>query len=304
MTRTWSDYYWNSLFRSSDNGSTWTVDSFPDMYRWYGGECDLAIGPSGNVFVSWMGHDNEGSWSAFSMSTDGGSSWIRNFLVDSVWSDIWWGFGGAAFAFRDNFVETVSGGRGWSGPTPNRGYFSADYGHTWTTVRYEYAEPGGATTLAWCSNGNILLGVLYRATHQVWLSADTGATWSQCASFNAEKIALLTLPHGGVLVGTDTTGIYLFTDNGDSLGTLNEGLTDRHIHTFALDSSGYVYVGTNNGIWRRPVSELVSVSHPPEFPQAFRLEQNYPNPFNPTTKIQFTIVSTIDNCQGVRPPWP
>ena len=41
------------------------------------------------------------------------------------------------------------------------------------------------------------------------------------------------------------------------LGTLNEGLATQ-IHTFALEhSSGVCNVGTNNGVWRRPLSEIV-----------------------------------------------
>jgi hypothetical protein len=92
-----------------------------------------------------------------------------------------------------------------------------------------------------------------------------------------------------VLVGTDTTGIYLFSDNGDSIKTLNEDLTDLHVHAFAMDSSGYAYVGTMKGVWRRPLSQILSVSQSREFPIAFRLEQNYPNPFNPSTTIKYEL---------------
>ncbi len=45
-----------------------------------------------------------------------------------------------------------------------------------------------------------------------------------------------------------------------------------------------------SGVWRRPLSEILSV--PEEklfFPKHFTLEQNYPNPFNATTRIRFSI---------------
>jgi hypothetical protein len=121
------------------------------------------------------------------------------------------------------------------------------------------------------------------------LSADTGATFSTVSTLDPS--ALLAVPQGGVLVGTDTTGIHLFTDNGDSVGKLNEGLTELHIHSFALDSSGYVYAGTNHGVWRRPVSDLVVSVNPManRVPQEFFLNQNYPNPFNPSTTIRYGL---------------
>jgi len=53
--------------------------------------------------------------------------------------------------------------------------------------------------------------------------------------------------------------------------------------------ANYAYVGTDEGIWRRPLSTIVSVNQPSEFPRAFRLEQNYPNPFNPSTTIKYEL---------------
>jgi hypothetical protein len=156
---------------------------------------------------------------------------------------------------------------------------SFDDGQTWTYRYSFYAE-----VFAFCANGNVIAG---KSGGGCVLSADSGASWKQVSILGPS--ALLPLPSGGVLVGTDTTGIYMFSDNGDSIKTLNEGLTDLHVHTFALGNAGYVYVGTNKGILRRPLSQLVPVREPPKFPKAFRLEQNYPNPFNPNTTIKYEL---------------
>jgi len=123
----------------------------------------------------------------------------------------------------------------------------------------------------------------------LFVSGDSGVSWTQASTVIPED--LLSMPQGGTLVGTETSGIFLFTDNGDSVTTLNEGLTDLHVHAFAMDSSGYVYVGTSSGIWRRPVSDLIVSVNPVtnRVPTEFLLHQNYPNPFNPSTTIKFEL---------------
>jgi hypothetical protein len=45
------------------------------------------------------------------------------------------------------------------------------------------------------------------------------------------------------------------------------------------------------GLWRRPLSEIVTSVHacPDNIAGRFRLSQNYPNPFNPATTIRFEL---------------
>ena len=51
-----------------------------------------------------------------------------------------------------------------------------------------------------------------------------------------------------------------------------------------------MYVATVGGVWKRPLSEIVSVKQISNLvPDEFKLEQNYPNPFNPTTIIRFQV---------------
>ncbi|MBE0571884.1 MAG: T9SS type A sorting domain-containing protein [Ignavibacteriaceae bacterium] len=93
-----------------------------------------------------------------------------------------------------------------------------------------------------------------------------------------------------MLIGTEDLGVFVFSDEGDSLGSKNEGLTNLNIQALTLDNNGYVYTGTENGVWRRPLSEIVtSVDDEPTQPTAFILEQNYPNPFNPSTVIRYQL---------------
>jgi hypothetical protein len=270
----------DSLYRSSDGGNTWSnliaCDTlFPHAAM------NVAVAPSGRIFCG-FGPLPPTSKHAFSTncatSTDGGSSWIR-YEVDSCAGEI-------AFAFSGHWVITAGSGCGGL-PTPGWTalYVSSNDGQSW--IRREWWGGSSIMSLAVFANGNILCGT----NAGLFSSSDSGASVTLVGTVFSED--LLTLPQGGVLVGTDTTGIYLFSDNGDSIKTLNEGLTDLHVHTIALDGVGYVYAGTNNGIWRRPLSQVVSVSQPPEFPTAFRLDQNYPNPFNPTTTIEYSIGGVV-----------
>ena len=53
----------------------------------------------------------------------------------------------------------------------------------------------------------------------------------------------------------------------------------------------YLQITDQTGVWKRPLSELVTSvrSQSNEVSLKFELNQNYPNPFNPTTKISYSI---------------
>jgi hypothetical protein len=93
--------------------------------------------------------------------------------------------------------------------------------------------------------------------------------------------------------------VFLFSDEGDSLGSRNEGFTNLNVQALTLDNNGYVYAGTANGVWRRPLSEVTSIEERPTTPPSnYILSQNYPNPFNPSTKISWQ--SPVGSQQAIK----
>jgi hypothetical protein len=62
------------------------------------------------------------------------------------------------------------------------------------------------------------------------------------------------------------------------------------VNSFAVSGSN-IFAGTDGGVWRRPLSELITAVEESQnnLPGSFVLKQNYPNPFNPTTTINYSI---------------
>ena len=63
-----------------------------------------------------------------------------------------------------------------------------------------------------------------------------------------------------------------------------------YVYAFAVSGTN-LFAGTEGGVWRRPLSEMITsverlVS---DLPSEFSLSQNYPNPFNPSTTIRYGL---------------
>ncbi len=134
-------------------------------------------------------------------------------------------------------------------------------------------------------------------TGGVFLSTDNGASWK--ASSNGLP---LTSSVGNFAVsGTNlfaadnylknsarAGGVYLSSDYGAHWTSVNTGLPNTLIWSLAVSGS-FLFAGTiSNGVWRRPLSEMIATNTvAPSRPEGNSISA-YPNPFSHSTTITFT----------------
>ena len=272
--------YLRHAFYSVDNGDTWIWSNLREQlldsitcFRW---PEKITISPTGIIYCDINASDcNWGTVHLLARSTDDGLTW------STPGHDV---NGGEIFDFRNNFVLTA--GRWYIFLSSfSIVHLSSDYGISWSLLESNMEWAGNVLGLF--TNGNIIM----KSGFELFITIDMCSTWTKISSLNSQVgLSYSSVSTEGMLIGTDSFGVFLFSDEGDSLGSRNEGLTNLNVQALTLDNNGYVYAGTGNGVWRRPLSEVTPVEENQiEIPSSYNLSQNYPNPFNPSTKIKYSI---------------
>jgi len=284
------------IYRSLDTGKTWNI-----IYTSNGASFQSLLVDSINSIDKRLNVSSNGL--GVLQSTDNGVSWIQINRGLTCLDD-----------YSLILCPDSSGGHNLLLGTGNGTIFiSIDHGENWKKAVMSDSTNSGIYTFALVPNPNGGVNVI-AGTHdsRILISKDRGYTWDvACTNVNNAQIrSLLVVPdsYGGsnIFAGTAwgyfTSVIVLSTDNGVTWNDVSDNLLLKAINFYSLVlvsdnyDQKYIVAGSEGaheygGIWRRPLSEMVT-SVPAQTSQILKeyvLKQNYPNPFNPTTRIDFFI---------------
>lgn len=299
---------YNTVYRSLDNGFNWEfLDSLPSGYI-------NTILKNGEALFIGM---DRGCFSfcpprtSIFRSSNSGTSW------DSVYASLYGTeflqpFRNYLFASADGYlIRSSDTGINWeivntaeygiqatsandstifvSNNADSNLYRSIDDGLTWQVLQYSQTKD---IVYNIATKGDIV----FILSDSVYHSIDNGNIW---------HLAQNNLPDDDRLYEIYIEDEYIFgTSMNNQIYTTSifdiywENISDGLIITGNADIfdlkkyQDYILVGGSTGIWRRPLSQLVSINRQEE-PLLIRrnyLEQNYPNPFNGQTTIRFSII--------------
>ena len=312
----------NYLYRSTDNGGTWTK---------------LTGAPSGGFYTVATATNDYligGSYGAIHMSADNGDTWQKRkdvyhgydlYIVTSfastpdsfVYAGTWGdglsesydlGYSWGRSSVGNNYIVALAvGAKGYMFLATDSWIYRSDYAaRGWEGARFQGSGPGGdPTSLAATRRGYVfsaivsysydVYGKLVGSTSGILRSTEDSVTFWPVTnglptSTFTGKYLLASNSAGDVFAGNDSSGIYRSTDNGLNWKALNTGLSDLHVLSVAISPNGYAFVGTRSGLVYRsiqPTTEVLSSQN--SILRDFRLDQNYRNPFNPSTTIRFSL---------------
>jgi hypothetical protein len=269
---------YRSVYRSFDQGTTWaSADSgLPDPPEIYTLCASAPDAPDpGNLFAG------TGSNGVF-LSTNNGTSWTA--INDGL-------------PLRDSadyvFVSCLAASEQnlFAGTGDSGVYLSTNSGTNWRAVNNGLPVNTYVTALAGIPNGDGSIHLLAGTSAGVYRTTDNGATWSAAnAGMPASAVNTFAVTGTNIFAGIWYQGVYLSTNGGTTWTEVNSGLVDPSV-TCLTTGGTHLYAGTESGLWKRPISDMVTtVSHrTDQTPNTFSLEQNYPNPFNPGTIIRYQL---------------
>lgn len=255
--------YGGGVFRSSNKGTSWSAVN--------SGLTNKTI-TSLAVFGTNLFAGTEGG--GIFLSTDRGQTWTE---VNS-------GLTGISAKYVTSII--VNGNNIFAGTDGSGVYISTNNGQSWTL-----SGLNGKNVYCFGVSGTNLFAGVYGG---VYLSTDNGTNWSNASTgltgSTGIDVRALSTSGSSVFAGINNGGVFYSNSNGSNWIAVNTGLTSNSVKSLTV-FQGYLFAGVNSGLWRRPLSEIITSVKQTSFepPNSFTLHQNYPNPFNPSTTIRFAV---------------
>lgn len=167
---------------------------------------------------------------------------------------------------------------------------SRDLGKSWIAINN--GLPSNISIVCFTYSGN---NIFAGTSKGIYLTTNYGDSWSEADNgipantFYYSKFNMI-VNNNEIFAGTKN-GVFVTKDMGNNWISVNDGLSGNAIIINSLTTNGNnIFISTNDGVWKRTLTEIVSVENSKDnLPKDFLLYQNYPNPFNPKTEIEFRI---------------
>jgi hypothetical protein len=273
-----------SVFRSTNHGTSWVETNLAVVAPSNYGYC-LAASPNGSGSINLFAGTNREIY----RTTNNGVDWTALGIPFSgyIWT--------LATGTGPDSGTSLYAGNGNEAFPFGRVYLSTDQGTNWTWISppmhmvYAIAlAPDGA------GGTNLFAGTWIQGAY---LSTNNGGNWTAVNtgiipdSVNDIDINAFVVTGTNIFVGSCYSGVYLWNNGGRSWTDVNDGLGNRYIRALAFSNSHLFAAGTQGGLWRRLVAEMITSVRDRlvDMPTQFCLDQNYPNPFNPSTIIAYEL---------------
>jgi len=255
----------NDVWRSTDNGATWTQQKPDDANGWTARYGHTSVVASDGSIVLMGGQGAPGRTNDVWKSTDNGATWTQ--LANAGWSGR---YGSSSVVTTDGSI-VVMGGLNSSSLFLNDVWRSTDNGATWTqqTASAGWSARDGHSSVAMPDGSILLMGGVFGAG-EVWHSDDKGVNWHQHVTTGAwwsgrDSHSSVAMPDGSILLmggysgGSYKNDTWRSTDNGATWTQVNAsaGWSPRLGHSSVGASDGSIVLmggqgapGRTNDVWR------------------------------------------------------
>jgi photosystem II stability/assembly factor-like uncharacterized protein len=225
----------DGLFYSNDSGTTWKKASFNQSYSYSIGVFAFAF-TGEKIYAATI----EGIFE----STDNGKTWsTKNALKNE-------GLYSLATNGNNIFAGTFSGL-----------YLSTDFGNTWSNISSGLSLTDNCIWSIVTKDNS----VYFACFDGVFVSTDNGVSWKAINNGLPHlNTFVLAIKGNNLFTATYNDGIFLSTNNGSNWTQINSGLEGPALTSGSLSIIGdYIYSGTNKGVWKRALSDFLTLSVSP-----------------------------------------